>query len=540
MSTRRSTRGRMGRTSSVSKRKSSKAHSSSSSSGFHGDGSIVGLIEEHNYEIDSSNGDGNCLFRSLSTGLTGQESYHLLFRQVIAAELSRAVPKAAQVEQERLEEENKLKKKKSTTRKGDDNNSNDSPEGVDEPEIIGSRGRKGLSAVAQRRAKKVCAVGAELIAADIAIPDYHYFVLGDFADYCQKMSTQSVWGGHLEIQAAANITGCKIVVLQDRYPPILVNPDRSLWPTDPTISLYLIYRGACHYDAVLPNDERKENYGPISAAVNEQEEVVQGRHGKVLKGIPLDFGLIEPIEKSWWLSSQGAQQSRDIAEKHNSNSNSTKASSQWDSQDELDEAGGDEDDEDTNPDKTSRRVARPDNHDCDSASCAPKCGVSSPGADDKHEAGGLDQMNEKKLKKEKKEGKADSKKVISSKSAVVVSAVPKVVLRFQNSFPPALLDPASCFDSFLTDEKADSSTTQPLPSTTDLTLTTLTQDFENLNLDLSTSGSTAAHNPDLFGDHNNKDDSNHPVSPTMVFVWEEKQKATKRSTIKKKSAKKGI
>jgi hypothetical protein len=359
------------RASRAAAQKSKKGSNSRQVSGFKNDGGIFSLIYEHDYEVDSSDGDGNCLFRSISTSITGTETNHLKIRGAIAAELSRAIPKA-RINQAEIEEAERREAKA----KGVKSNSNLYQE---ESEIMGGR-RTRKSKDDKPKLRPTKDNSASLISSTLPVPDYHFFVLGDFDDYCKRMNGNAIWGGHLELQAAANIFGVKIIVLQDRFPPIIVNPDAAVWPdAAPTLVMSVIYRGGCHYDAVLPTDERRDEFRHSNNQLKSHLTTINDRHGKVLVDIPVQLQLLEPIEQSWFLSPDGFIQSReagDEAKKKRDAKNKSYSSSKWsfDSQDD-DNGNGDCDGGDDglgdnaiiDQDLEAKRLARLDNsnHLCD-------------------------------------------------------------------------------------------------------------------------------------------------------------------------------
>jgi hypothetical protein len=373
------------RSSALSRTRSSRLSSRSAVKSRHGenrdeisqfgpDSPIVGLLETNGYEIADSDGDGNCLFRSFSTCLTGSERSHLEIRRLIVAELARAMPKAIAMG------------------KGGDGGVEDGKKGVVGKRIkVGRMTRKKITAETDDEKSDVNISDDESMMdtkpsngnkapngflpqhhtnnnnnnnnnntpkLNFHIPDYHFFVLTQFSDYLKNMSKPTIWGGHLEIQALANIFGIKIVILQDCFPPFFVNPDRSLWPLDPDIVLHLLFRGQSHYDAVIPQSTRKHNwekildkyqfgeksdkkhpknidrfgYDKIVKKMSESQqrllpeeykEVLHMRYPCLIK-FPYNLELCESVFDSWWLTEEGKEASKMIQNNQNENKKSNK------------------------------------------------------------------------------------------------------------------------------------------------------------------------------------------------------------------------
>ena len=183
------------------------------------------MIESNGYRVVKSVPDGNCLFRSLATCITGDESDHSIYRKLAVAEISRALAKSKSI--------NSQHEKPSATKST----------------ATGSKGKKTKTASKQQQQ-----LDEDLfppVDSSIVIPDYHFFVVEGIELYCQKMARSKVWGGHLELQSIVNIFGCMIIVLQDKYPPLTIIPDARLWK-DPRFALTLVCSvGVCCASCLL-------------------------------------------------------------------------------------------------------------------------------------------------------------------------------------------------------------------------------------------------------------------------------------------------
>lgn len=404
--------------------------SSRGKAGFQNDSQIVSLVHENNYTIVDSDGDGNCLFRSLSTGITGDEASHHKMRNIVVAELARAIPKALALQEEREKEKLAEKSKKGRENQRSVPSSNDS----DGEELGSSRSvtrRVKAAALKARKGKDTNNFGSENIDPKLPIPDYNAFVLTPYPDYCAKMSSSSVWGGHLEIQAFSNVFGIKLIVLQDLFPPITVNPDKSIWgQIEPNIVLYLLYRGSCHYDAILPTDQRVKHWSHSSTQLQTHKTTITSQN-TLAKDIDFDLSLLEPITNSWWLTDTGKEQCQI---KRDTKQVGYKKWSYDSESDALSDNDDDEDCDDDNDGAVSTTSARHHNH--DNSNCGDNIADGDTVKRDR---------NMKKDKKEKKATKQDTTLTIPTLQFVFPGQV----------IPPTILlkpDVENTFETFMAND----------------------------------------------------------------------------------------
>eukprot|EP00003_Mantamonas_plastica_P003063 TRINITY_DN1248_c0_g1_i1.p1 TRINITY_DN1248_c0_g1~~TRINITY_DN1248_c0_g1_i1.p1 ORF type:complete len:200 (-),score=66.46 TRINITY_DN1248_c0_g1_i1:507-1106(-) len=90
-------------------------------------------------------------------------------------------------------------------------------------------------------------------------PDqYASFITEDFDDYCERMQSQPLWGGHVELMAMAEMLDTAIEVYQAEDEPLIMGgeheEDDEAQPLTISYHRHLISTGE-HYNSVVPKEE---------------------------------------------------------------------------------------------------------------------------------------------------------------------------------------------------------------------------------------------------------------------------------------------